>query len=199
MFKLSFALLIAVVCGAPALGKHRALLAKKSTKAAPSVHAKAALNAKLALLTEANAPNKRSKKMEKKALLATENQTESPNHKGEASAGRGKLNNAHAAYNELKQKCIACKLAEDAVVSQLELVVSLHDYADERLDEYNSAKAAAETASTKASTLEDTRDLECDDAPTDIIQDAAACQDDRDCPTGYYCVLISPPSNTGCI
>ena len=43
------------------LGKHRALLAKKSTKAAPSVHAKAALNAKLSLLTEAKAPNKRSK------------------------------------------------------------------------------------------------------------------------------------------
>jgi hypothetical protein len=193
MFKLSFALLIAVVCGAPALGKHRALLAKKSTKAAPSVHAKAALNAKLALLTEANAPNKRSKDMEKKALLIDE----TPNHKGEASAGRGKLNNAHEAYNELKQKCIACKLAEDAVVSQLELVVSLHDYADERLDEYNSAKAAAETASTKASTLEDTRDLECDDAPTDKILDAV-CQNDFDCPTGQYCFATGPASPPVC-
>jgi hypothetical protein len=187
IYQLTFALLVAVASGASAVDKRLASLQAKTRKAAPSVHAKAALNAKLALLTEANAPNKRSKDMEKKALLIDE----TPNHKGEASAGRGKLNNAHEAYNELKQKCIACKLAEDAVVSQLELVVSLHDYADEKLDEYNSAKAAAETASTKASTLEDTRDLECDDAPTDKIQDAAPCQDNVDCPTGETCFFLT--------
>ena len=41
------------------LDAHLGALAKKSE--APSVHAKVALDAKLSLLTEANAPNKRSK------------------------------------------------------------------------------------------------------------------------------------------
>ena len=43
------------------LGKHRALLAKKTTKAPPSIHAKAALDAKVVMLAEMNAPNRRSK------------------------------------------------------------------------------------------------------------------------------------------
>jgi hypothetical protein len=179
IYQLTFALLVAVASGASAVDKRLASLQAKTRKIAPSVHAKAALNAKLALLTEANAPNKRSKKMEKKALLDT------PNHKGESSAGRGKLNNAHEAYNELKQKCIACKLAEDAVVSQLELVVSLHDYADEKLTEYNSAKSEANDATATAATLEADRDTKCADSPTKKDNNGEECASDDECSSGY--------------
>merc|ERR1719453_1918954 len=100
----------------------------------------------------------RSKLMEKKALL------QDTDHKTESSDATTKLG-MQDAYNLLKQKCIDCKLAEDAVVSQLELVVSLHDYADEKLNEYDSAKAAAEEASTKATSLETARDSACEGAP----------------------------------
>jgi hypothetical protein len=147
-----------------------AVAAIAGSKAAPSVHASAALDAKLSLLSEASAPNHRSKAMEKKATQKKakldESEKKEVDHKEIADAAFSKVEDeAYDAYETLMAKCIACKLAEDAVVSQLQLVVSLHDYADEKLDEYNSAKGAAESASTKATSLEGERDDACEGAP----------------------------------
>jgi len=127
-------------------------------KLSPSIHAKAALDAKVAMLAEMNAPNRRSKAMEKTLGLQSIHDTA----KNNASSS---LSTSYDAYNILKQKCVNCKLAEDALVSQLEVVVSLHTTADEKFTEYNSAKASAEEASTKATTLEGNRDSACEGAP----------------------------------
>jgi hypothetical protein len=159
----------------------RASLFKKvaAKAAAPTTHAQKALKAKLALLQEAKAPNARSKKMEKKALtsvtLAGQPQKKDiSDHQNASSAANGKLGNAHEAYNDLKQKCIDCKLAEDALVSQLELVVSLHDYADEKWTQYNDAADAAGLASDKMPGLEGHRDDVCteeeEEEPNEDVQ-----------------------------
>merc|ERR1719152_408227 len=128
-------------------------LSALSNKLAPSIHAKAALDAKLAMLTEAKAPNRRSKAMEK-ALLET-------NHEEAISNASTKIANSNAAYDALAKKCVACKLAEDAVVSKLQEVVSLHDTADEMKTAYDNAKDDAEKASGEAATLEEKRDEAC--------------------------------------
>jgi len=138
-------------------------------KLSPSIHAKAALDAKVAMLAEMNAPNRRSKAMEKTLGLQSIHDTA----KNNASSS---LSTSYDAYNILKQKCVNCKLAEDALVSQLEVVVSLHTTADEKFTEYNSAKAAAEAASTKATTLEGNRDSACEGAPEPSSNAPCACQ-----------------------
>merc|ERR1719453_16055 len=94
-------------------------------------HSKVALDAKIKLLAEANAPNHRSKKMERvrAAHLAASSTTNKTNEEIRDDAIDELADNAYASYAVLQKKCIACKLAEDAVVSQLELIISLHDFA----------------------------------------------------------------------
>jgi len=124
-------------------------------KLSPSIHAKAALDAQVAMLAEMNAPNRRSKAMEKTLGL------QESIHDAAKSNASSSLSTSYNAYNILKQECVGCKVAEDALVSQLEVVISLHTTADEKLTEYNSAKADAEEASTKAASLEEERDQKC--------------------------------------
>ena len=148
--------------------------------------AKNAFLRQLSLLREANSPNHRSKAMEKKAL-----QLDDVDHKSESSGASAKVGEAYDAYSILKEKCVACKLAEDAVVSQLQLVVSLHDYADAKLDEYNTAKTAAEAASTKATSLETARDQACAGAPEaeDLLR--------RGCGHGWFSSWFGPGRGGG--
>jgi hypothetical protein len=133
-------------------------------KLSPSIHAKAALDAKVAMLAEMNAPNRRSKAMEKTLGLQSIHDTA----KNNASSS---LSTSYDAYDLLKEKCIGCKLAEDSLVSQLEVVISLHTTADEKLTEYNSAKAEAADATDMAATLETTRDIACSSDPLGVVVD----------------------------
>lgn len=156
MFKLSFAVTVAVVAGSSTMPALPGLEAA----AGASPHAVAARGAKMALLKEAKAPNQRSKAMEKKAQKA---RLEQVDHKAEMADAEAKKESD--AYEQLSKKCIACKLAEDAVVSQLQEVVMLHDKADFMLDEYNKAKNEAEGASLKADDLALRRDEACSGEP----------------------------------
>jgi hypothetical protein len=194
MSKLMFAVLLAVASGAPVLGKHRALLAKKTTKAPPSIHAKAALDAKVVMLAEMNAPNRRSKAMEKTLGLQSIHDTA----KNNASSS---LSTSYDAYDILKEKCIGCKLAEDSLVSQLEVVISLHTTADEKLTEYNSAKSEANDATATAATLEADRDTKCGESETTTKKAIAEqCASDDECISGDCSLPLSTtsPELLGC-
>jgi hypothetical protein len=146
-------------------------------KLSPSIHAKAALDAKVAMLAEMNAPNRRSKAMEKTLGLQSIHDTA----KNNASSS---LSTSYDAYDILKEKCIGCKLAEDALVSQLEVVISLHTTADEKLTEYNSAKAEAADASTTAKTLEAERDEKCGESES--AEPCALNEDNEDASVYYF-------------
>jgi hypothetical protein len=147
-------------------------------KLSPSIHAKAALDAKVAMLAEMNAPNRRSKAMEKTLGLQSIHDTA----KNNASSS---LSTSYDAYDILKEKCIGCKLAEDALVSQLEVVISLHTTADEKLTKYNSAKSEANDATATAATLEADRDTKCGESETTTKKaNGEFCASDDECISG---------------